>query len=289
MLVDIYYVLTEFYTLQAIDVLAQPDPFKRFQVAWARDFQAYKALFETRTARALFDYLALISWGEARHSWGYTTPAVWIPAVGPGGDRSAAYYRAARYDPADFLPKVHSLFNFDWTSRAYGGESWAKIARAAMLYGRIPDAVFIDHCADLRHNSALCFDKTTAGIFAQGDCDLVTDLLNYKFASQPLKFLIVYAERASATLQQLILRAEALGLLPWGILRSLNYTSSNNLTTFLLSYLPIAWGTKTISDPVPFPQSEGGDSDDQVEAFEWSATTFEYNAKPSGRANTSVA
>jgi len=108
-------------------------------------------------ARAFRDYIALSCAAEARHGK-ERADRYWEdwPAT---GDRSYAWCEARQYDPQGIVRHAEALFAGASWQQGFGGESWARIARAGQLYGRVPDDVFLDHVVDLSHNNGLYLDK----------------------------------------------------------------------------------------------------------------------------------
>lgn len=120
-------------------------------------FWQYKREYESALARNLFDYLAVIALGEARHGRNVLFDGVSKRSVG----RSSMFKGALAYDPRHFLPAVAIAFEEGMYGGGYGGGSWGKICRAAAKYFQFKDMpiVFADHVVDLSHNGGVAFNK----------------------------------------------------------------------------------------------------------------------------------
>lgn len=151
----------DFYMLSATLAHAEitHEPFRHSHIRWLRDAnQTFRDLTENM-AIALRDYLFLSAMGESRHaedsSEGESVPYL------ENTCRKDVYHEALQFSPEKSWPVLVEIFDDQNWSRGYGGESWARIAHAIGLYYNplIPDAVFVDHCADLRHNGGCAFNK----------------------------------------------------------------------------------------------------------------------------------
>jgi hypothetical protein len=120
-------------------------------------------VFSNKFARALFDYMALASIGEARN-------AKWIPAEmmidgffseANRPDRAFVYQALAHtVDPIASAPALSAVFGSNWREKGYGGNKWKSIVDAYATYpDRISDIAFIDMAVNKRHNGSLAFDK----------------------------------------------------------------------------------------------------------------------------------
>ena len=120
-------------------------------------FWRYKHTYERTLARNLFDYLAVIALGEARHGRNVLFDGVSKRSAG----RSSMFKGALTYDPRHFLPAVATAFEEGMYGGGYGGGSWGKICRAAAKYFQFKDMpiVFADHVVDLSHNGGVAFNK----------------------------------------------------------------------------------------------------------------------------------
>jgi len=108
------------------------------------EYQERRDIFVNNIARTMFDYLAWICWGEAKHAKGMK----WV---------SSGFEKC---DPRLFLPKTLQLFQEeDLWENGFGAGAWATINNTALMYFTKPPAVWFDHCVDLSHHGGLAFDK----------------------------------------------------------------------------------------------------------------------------------
>lgn len=149
--------MQNFYVLDFLAATVGEDQLFLSRGRLKKDLIETKSAHEKMFAAAIFDYLCLALCGEAR--WARMKCARHIATLTNAGSRESTQQQSMRYDPSIFLPKIATLFDQRWHSGSYGGKSWMKIAEAAMMYGNVPDTVFIDHCVDLKHNGGLAFDK----------------------------------------------------------------------------------------------------------------------------------
>lgn len=131
-----------------------------------------------KLARALFDYLCLASLGEARHS-NARGKGYYLGKFEDGNSREMVYEQAYKFAPSKFLPKLLLIFNTGNWSHSYGGLKWAKIVKAAMLYEKVSNQIFVDHIIDLAHNGGTAFDKNC--VFVLTNRDVLTRVLDTKF------------------------------------------------------------------------------------------------------------
>lgn len=111
--------------------------------------------FSIKLANALFDYLCLASFGEARHA--DDKAAMMHPEL-DGGGRSEAYTLAQSYNPKNYLKTLANIFHEHWED-GYGGEPWAQITEHALEYYVMSAKQFVDYVVDLSHNGGVAFDK----------------------------------------------------------------------------------------------------------------------------------
>lgn len=240
------FVVAEFYALQTLELLAKADQFKRSHEKWLRDFHEYKRLFENKFANALFDYTALVVYGELRHS--RRRCGLHHPNIPQGGPRSGSYVEAEKYSPA-FIAEAGLLlfYEYEWET-AYGGERWGAIAKA--LHRRVNklnhfdnDVVFIDHCVDLSHNSSHYLDKPESDIFYTSCKSAYTGILNNKAEADDPVWLLGYLT-LSHRLHKLTIRGVNLGILPEDTPQEKASDSRDNHVERLLGYRSIEWGEK---------------------------------------------
>lgn len=246
---DVLPLVATFYGLDALRLVARPDLFLPSHARWTQDLDRVWDAFVPAFARRLFDYLALACFGEARHAGDRASHCVEGFPVAPGDSRAVAVREAVQYNPRQFLPVLVRLFEeADWES-GYGGRSWGRIARAALMYGQVPDVVFIDHCVDLSHNNGLCFDKHEAGLMLYDGGEYV-QLLNAKRDKSPQELLAWLAEfvPVCSPLASLSERAVNLGIVDGTPL----YTNGSAREAWreLMNAPPVEWGNWEVGDIV---------------------------------------
>jgi len=130
---------------------------KRFIEKKAEDFEYFNQKYIDNTANAIFDYLTLICFGEARHCYGNCNYILTDQL--PHG-RFECYRFVTRYEPFSSLEIMKDLFSKGWgIGSSLGGKQWMYIATVASQYKKIPNTAFIDQAVNLYHNGGLCFDK----------------------------------------------------------------------------------------------------------------------------------
>lgn len=245
-----------FYTLEVLGVATAGEWFLGAKARLQRDVADVKAIHTKNFANCLFDYLCVAVWGEARHAWDKCRQA--ISEIHRADNRGACQAAALDYDPRQFLPVIAELFEKEWTSDAYGGLSWVKIAKAATHYGEWPDTVFIDHCIDLAHNNGPCFDKQVILELGCGQYDF-TRFLTQK-SNCGIEKWIGDSMYLPSRVAKLVNRAQVLGLLA-----PFNVFTPTLATSLIDDYVPLKWGTKHVSglqwnDGLEY--EEGDDDDD---------------------------
>ncbi len=166
-------VLKNVYVPKAPLARQQMRSYERF-VEWLNEEHAELTL---ELANVFYDYIALACWGEARHAWSYSTLV--SPEISSRPIRYMAAREAVAFDPKAFLPVLEKLFKCaQWGGGSFGGTRWGKAAAYAQTRGTVSDAVFVDHCVDLVHNSGPLFSK--AYIIQPVGHDSWGRLLNYK-------------------------------------------------------------------------------------------------------------
>lgn len=131
------------------------------------EFRAMQKEYVDRFAGALFDYIALASFGEARHAiddakyyiqyicfkWNKNNEKEHVSV------REEAYEQALKFDPNSFLPVLVNLYTDKGWRDGYGGPKWANIAEIGTKYRKMPNTVFVDNAIDLSHNGGSMFNK----------------------------------------------------------------------------------------------------------------------------------
>ena len=155
-------ILYSFYTYMGLKVVYEDTTKDKFDLAsraFNNKFEQLSPMVEKwidDLAVSLRDYLAIISWGEARHAPSqteYYIPEVWQCP------RRKSYIMGSYYYPKQFLPILGDIFAEDWQSSSFGGEAWLNIVQAALAYYKMPSTIFVDHIMDIVHNGSTCFDK----------------------------------------------------------------------------------------------------------------------------------
>lgn len=142
--------------------------------------------YVNKLAGALFDYISIASFGEARHASNEAT--YYIHHISYKYDsndsvqcintRNQAYHYALKFNPHIFLPVLSALFeDYKWSDN-YGGNKWENICKAGIMYNDMPDKVFIDHTVDLSHNGGSMFNKDV--LFFKYSPETYTNMLNAK-------------------------------------------------------------------------------------------------------------
>lgn len=208
--VDFFQAIVNFYVLDELAHKIAPlkDAMLASRAKLYAEVTEHKQEFDAKLARAMFDYLALSTYGEARHGkaaiekkklslrlqrelkkarLAFTNDN--FPSKSFGGDRSYCLVEALKHDPKEFLPMLHAIFRGIRFPEYCGGKTWAKAAASAMLYFRFPAPVFIDHVVDLTHNGGLIWDKGV--IFYHVNADV---------AERDLKRLLDYKQKHSLLL-----------------------------------------------------------------------------------------
>jgi len=195
-----------FYALEYCNFLLQVRAKKG--VAIERFRERVEAAFESFTFRlrqAIWDYLCLISFGEARWAESRLLEGWMLDCFPSGCTRFQAYKIAKTFNPWKFLPLLEKVFSGRWQA-GYGGQAWLDIVRFAQKLKRLPPQVFVDTAIQLHHNYQTCFDK---GVLFRHDPDLM-DMLDEIFLYEPPDWLEHWSITKEA--KQLLERAQALGL-----------------------------------------------------------------------------
>lgn len=210
LLLNIFCCLHEFYALIALDAIAKVRPFVHSHEKWEKDFHEYMEYFVSNLARVIYDYTVLAVLSELRHGC-KSNLVLDIPNF-MRSERYQIFAWAKEYTSNSILRTGEYLFSSDnnyWASH-YGGDSWKAIAKAGLMYGKIPDLVFIDHCVDLCHNSGSYFDKRL-GILACVDNSIFMKFLDAKKHS--FNPYVELSQGVSYTFNNLVVRATNLEII----------------------------------------------------------------------------
>jgi len=174
----------DYYILEALSYdLRDVELYERGLERLQNDVEKARLLLTENLAQMLYDYCALISYGEARHAGGRT----WlIPQL--AGTRESVYETSLHYDPqhpvTDWVMK--KVFNGEnWSSgTAYGGKKWLIIWRSLQYYHKWPKGAYIDYVVDLAHNGGLIFNKNqvrySTEIIIDKDVNSLQSFLDFK-------------------------------------------------------------------------------------------------------------
>ena len=156
-MLNIFCALHEFYALIALEAVAKITPFRHSHKKWLEDFNNYKEYFMSNLAQILYDYTVFSVLTELRHcdNSNYEIPDF------NGETRYSVLLLSQIYTPESILKTGVKMFDEDFNSwkGGYGGYYWFLIAKAGLMYKKVPDIVFIDHCVDLCHNNGSYFNK----------------------------------------------------------------------------------------------------------------------------------
>jgi len=196
-----------FYALEYCNFLLQVKAKKGAAIERLREeVEAAFESFTFRLARVIWDYLCLISFGEAR--WAETRLLEgWMLDCFPiGCTRLQAYKIAKTFDPEKFLPLLEEVFSGVWQA-GYGGQLWLEIVQLARKRKTLPPQVFVDYAIQLEHNYQTCFDK---GVLFFQEVEELMEMLFQISLVDPTKWLRDW--RISREAKRLLERAQKLGL-----------------------------------------------------------------------------
>jgi hypothetical protein len=203
----------------------------------------YRAKFISGMKKALYDYTALVVFGEMRHGVGRSTH--YNPEVSQGGGRNSSYKIARQYNPTSILMAGEKLFAQKWYSN-FGGEKWRNICNRVLLKDTIDDAVYVDMCFSLSHNCSPYLDKCQSNIFCINNVDDYKRTLDFKFvAKNPTKVINECVIFVGKSLKKLVTRAIVLGLISERVQQNTNnYYSEDQWKAeqYILNYKGVEWG-----------------------------------------------
>ncbi|RFZ76108.1 hypothetical protein DS742_25375 [Lacrimispora amygdalina] len=248
-LLNIYYLVQEFYAIEAIFALLSTNPGSNFEPMryshsrWYRDFHDFRDEYILKFASAIYDYTVSVVAAELRHCRSKASQYLkdYYSADLP---RDEVYRDCAVYNKDDILKAGLRLFDTErvkWNS-SFGGEKWKQIAKAGLMKGKVSDCVFIDHCVDLSHNCSIYFDKR-AGIFNLQYLPEYIDFLNFKRVCEPQALL---GTKQGYHLNRLLWRANNLNIIDVKAAADSNLSARDVAETLLFAYHPIVWGDKRL-------------------------------------------
>lgn len=150
--------IVDLYYLESVAIVTPPFGRRAKEKLQADAIYLRDELVQT-LATALYEYLWLIAWGEARHGRLHVLRGLWYYDQIPEEGRARAYKEAVAYNPHKNLPLLLELFNQSWIDGSYGGHRWSDLVAATMLYDEYPSMIYVDHVIDICHNNGLAFDK----------------------------------------------------------------------------------------------------------------------------------
>lgn len=251
---DLLTAVASFYVLQDLITLPKPEfhpILNRYRPTFEEDLKSFTNFFSEKLAKTLFDYLALVSFGEARHA--KNSCSAYIYGFPSNYERDQQYSLATKYDPFQFLPIISNLFsNYKWLAGSFGGHSWGRIAHLASTYKEKTPVEFIDHVVDVSHNGGLAFDKSI--LIKMPNVAFYERLLNDKFEYSLIKDNCTYNNYARYTIDYFV----------WDFYnksRRLKYHDSHsflfNISETGISFpKPIKWGKKKISESIWFNENK---------------------------------
>lgn len=272
-MVETIHVVKEFYALEALKVLvSQRIEFgKKSQEKLCEDIKSFSDKYVANLANALYDYTALVAFGEMRHAknqcYSYN---VQVPHH---SNRGVSYGEAVNFNPTSILIAGNNLFTRNFWGSSFGGLKWGLICDRVLLKDKISNQTFCDMCFSLSHNNSNYLDKEQSKIFSIQSRDKYTDILNFKFECRDLEELIEYCLKSvGSQLMKLLKRARTLNLLDFKTDNRFNrYVELTNLQeehmdwcekefmkknkfdnveyieNFILEYAPIKWGDNWLS------------------------------------------
>jgi len=196
-----------FYALEYCNFLCQIKAQEGAAVERLREeVEAAFESFTFRLAQVIWDYLCLISFGEARWAESRLLEGWMLDCFPTGCTRFQAYEIAKTFDPWKFLPLLEKVFSGVWQA-GYGGQFWLEIVLFAQKRKTLPPQVFVDYAIQLEHNYQTCFDKNV--LFFNEAEDLM-DMLYQISMLGPVDWLGSW--RISKEAKRLLVRAQKLGL-----------------------------------------------------------------------------
>lgn len=156
-MLNMFCALHEFYALIALEAVAKTTPFRKSHEKWLEDFNAYKDYFMNNLAQILYDYTVFSVLTELRHG----DKSNYEFRIFDNQTRYSVLRLSQIYTPESILKTGIKMFDEDFNSwhNSYGGYSWLMIAKSGLMYKKVPNIIFIDHCVDLCHNNGSYFNK----------------------------------------------------------------------------------------------------------------------------------
>jgi hypothetical protein len=237
--------ITHFYILEELSLQNPPISLLQRRRWNEYMFEVNMILSELteKMARTIFDYLCVSSLGEARHAKNQARRYYIQEFQSHNQGRESVYNHAFEYNPVQFLPILKKVFlRGMWPGGGFGGVKWGNIVNAALMYGTVPDKIFIDHVVNICHNGGTAFDKGVI-VYLSGRSSMHTILATkfvYKSFIEALILLKIEVELSPFILRTIKRMGE---FDPY--FNNLQFVNCNgNVLTFPS---PIFWGNETIS------------------------------------------
>jgi len=267
MSVDAIYAATTFYALQAIKVLLSSAEFGRHSAEKLEyDVLEYERQFINKLSTMLFDYSAMVVFGEMRHAQRQCD--VYIQDVPQCRERSKSYSEAINYDPYSILHAGIKQFDRAW-SHSFGGRPWQMISKISAQRNNMNDILYCDTCFSLSHNTSPYLNKYETKIFKISDVGDYKDFLDSKFIYTPETLLDIIQRKFCYTIFKFVERLKNLGFTK---IQLIDYSDNraDKTESKILSYVPVNWGNKILC-PIFLPSSEYEDEygDEEERYYEY--------------------
>lgn len=232
-----------------------------------KDANALKDSYSKSIANAMFDYLAVSSYAEARYGTLKDVKAVTengkviqrtlkhhLNKISTSFDkmpRSLVVEQATHFNPKNFLPLLEFFFSKErWGADTMGGAKWGKVAKYAYKFFTQAPVIFIDNVVDLTHNGGIVWNK--GFIFRDAHRTALIRLLTYKRKHS----LLVYAVTPALykEIKEIFNRADTLKMLKFkknfedtvaglaAFMDDIYYQKEENL----ILPAPVKWGKKPL-------------------------------------------
>lgn len=212
--------VVEFYIIEALLVLVlkRYTPFRHSHEKFINDLLEFREKFNDKLAAIIFDYTVKACAGELRYCEERSMRYLSYYEYDEKSSRRKIYREIIGYTPSSILQASLELFNpekNEW-DYCFGGKPWYLIAKAATLYKKVPNVIFIDHCVDLTHNGGVYFNKSNDIFHLEISNSEYINILNKKSRMKPIDFIYRHVNRFSkdTIIAQLLGRATVLNFIP---------------------------------------------------------------------------
>lgn len=253
-MIDAIYCAKNFYVLEALKLIVERrmEFGRKSHETLLEDIMTYRQKYMDGLKQAIYDYTALVVYGEMRH--GASTCTHCNPLIPQKKNRGSAYNLAKEFNPTSILIAGEKLFSRGNWSSAYGGEKWRLIANRVQLINKIDDGVYCDMCFSLSHNSSPYLDKSASNIFRIIDKCGYKNVLDYKFkCNRPINLISSYAMYVGKQLKKLITRAIILGFISEFYQDCVNEFFDYDqfeAEDYILNYKGVQWGNVWLEDGI---------------------------------------